>query len=49
MESMKTNKYTVQMEEHWDFYKNPSERPILGIFDTYQEAVEFAKKIIIDD
>ena len=34
------------MEDHWDFYSDPPRRPVIGTFDTYEEAVECAKEKI---
>jgi hypothetical protein len=34
--------YRVFMEDHWDYYKTPPERPKLGEFDSYTDAVKFA-------
>ena len=40
--------YNVYMEDHWDYYKDPPIRPLLGQFETYNEAVQFAKNEVAE-
>lgn len=41
---MRQNKFIVSTEDHSDFYKDPPIRPVIGEFDTYDEAVVCAKE-----
>jgi len=36
------------MEDHWDYYKDPPIRPLLGQFETYNKAVQFAKNEVAE-
>ncbi len=40
--------YNVYMEDHWDYYKDPPIRPLLGQFETYDEAVRFAQSEVAE-
>ncbi len=35
------------MEDHWDFYKDPPIRGIMAEFNTYEEALVFAKSKVV--
>ena len=36
------------MEDHWDYFKDPPVRPMLAQFETYDEAVQFAKNKVAE-
>src|SRR3989339_924144 len=49
LDSMNTQSlYNVYMEDHWDYYKDPPVRPMLAQFETYDEAVQFAKNKVAE-